>query len=59
MPKIHRKVTITGEGPFLTAGEIMMACAQVPDGMVPTVQISMGGKIKSMSFEVDYMPQAE
>lgn len=54
MPKISREVTITGEGPYLTAGEIMLACAQVPEGMIPTVAISMGGKIKALKLKVDF-----
>lgn len=56
--KIKRKVTITpAEGnKYLTASEIMIACSQVPGDMVPTILSSMGGKIKSMSFEVDYAP---
>lgn len=58
--RVTRKVTITPEdGKYLTAGEIMIACASVPSDMVPTILSSMGGKIKSMTFQVEYRPGGE
>lgn len=59
MGKVTRDVTIEGEGPFLTANEIMVACAQVPMDVIPTVEISMGGKIKKLKFKVEVVPDAE
>ena len=59
MGKITRDVTIEGEGQFLTANEIMVACAQVPMDVIPTVEISMGGKIKKLKFKVEVVPDAE
>ena len=59
MGKVKREVTIEGEGDYLTAAEIMVACAQVPDGLVPTVEISLGGKIKRMKFKIEVVPDAQ
>lgn len=59
MGKVTRDVTVEGEGQFLTAAEIMVACAQVPESLVPTVEISMGGKIKKLKFKVEVVPDAE
>ena len=59
MGKITRDVTVEGEGQFLTAAEIMLACAQVPDDLVPTVEISMSGRIKKLKFKVEVIPDAE
>lgn len=59
MGKVTREVSIQGEGEFLTAQEIMMACAQVPDSIIPTVEISMGGKIKKLKFKVEVVPDAQ
>lgn len=59
MGKITRNVTVEpSEGPFLTALEIMSACAQVPPDLIPTVEISMGGKIKKLKFKVEVLPDA-
>jgi hypothetical protein len=55
MGKVTRDVTVEGEGEYLTAEEIMLACAQVPADIIPTVQISMGGKIKSLKFKVEVL----
>lgn len=57
--KLTREVTIEGEGDFLTAREIMIACSQVPDEIVPTVEISLGGKIKKLKFKVELVPDAQ
>jgi hypothetical protein len=59
MGKVTRDVTVNGEGDYLTAGEIMLACAQVPEDIIPTVVISMGGKIKSLKFKVEMVPDGE
>jgi len=59
MGKITRDVSIEGEGQFLTAHEIMVACAQVPSDVIPTVEISLGGKIKKLKFKVEVVPDAE
>jgi hypothetical protein len=53
--RVTRKVTIKPEsGKYLTAGEIMVACAAVPGEMVPTILSSVTGRIKEMSFEVEF-----
>lgn len=59
MGKITRDVAVEGEGQYLTAQEIMLACAQVPDNIVPTVEISLGGKIKKLKFKVEVVPDAQ
>lgn len=53
---VSREVRVTGDGPYMTAHEIMMACSEVPYDLVPTIDMSLGGKVKALKFKVDFMP---
>lgn len=53
---VTRKVTVQANDPKqgMTALELLTILAQAPPDMVPTVQISLKGKIKAISLEVDF-----
>lgn len=53
---VTRKVTVQANDSKtgMTALELLTVLADAPPDMVPTVNISLKGKIKSISLEVEY-----
>lgn len=56
-----KKVTVTAKDKKVgfTAGELMDILLQVPGDIVPRVVVSVGGRVRQVSFTVEFVPEEQ